>query len=222
VLVALAGCSSRPEPHLRDEGYSVEELRTMLADSSPEVQARGAFGLSLHGPEASPAVPELVEALKRPDALARQNAALALGAIGPAAASAVPALTDLLGDSEWAVRRQAALALGEIGPAAKAALPALAKRDADANKQVREAAKAARRKIGGSRDAPAERVTLHPRERATLPQRRASSRQADVSRTGNGRLSRSRTRRAYAATLAVDRVLARQGARPRAPLPRRG
>src|SRR5215213_6869234 len=131
----LAGCSSQPEPRLRDEGKSVDELRTMLADANPEVQARGAFGLSLHGPAASPAVPDLIDALKRPDALVRQNAALALGAVGPGAERAVPGLTEALGDAEWAVRRQAALALGEIGPAAKPALPALAKREGDANKQ---------------------------------------------------------------------------------------
>src|SRR5262249_37839669 len=140
LLMAPAGCDSRPQSRLRDEGKSVAELRTMLTDSNPEVQARGAFGLSLHGPAASPAVPDLIAALKRPDALVRQNSALALGAIGPSASSAVPALTDALGDPDWAVRRQAALALGEIGPAAKTALPALAKLDTDANKPVREAA----------------------------------------------------------------------------------
>src|SRR5262245_36822229 len=92
VLLTLVGCSPRSEVRLRDEGKSVDELRKMLADSDPEVQARGAFGLSRHGPDASPAVAELTEALKRPTALVRQNAALALGAIGPAAAGAVPAL----------------------------------------------------------------------------------------------------------------------------------
>lgn len=147
LLPALAGCNSRPEARLRDEGKSVEELRAMLADPNPEVEARGAFGLSRHGPAASPAVSDLVGALKRPDALVRQNSALALGAIGPPAAEAVPALTEALADPEWAVRRQAALALGEIGPAAKPALPALAKLDADASKPVREAAKGARQKI---------------------------------------------------------------------------
>jgi HEAT repeat protein len=149
LVAAPAGCSSRSEGQLRDEGKSVEELRVMMADSNPEAQARGAFGLSRHGPAASPAVPDLVAALKRPDALVRQNSALALGAIGPPAASAVPALTESLGDPEWAVRRQAALALGEIGPAAKSALPALARLETDGNKPVREAAKGARKKIGG-------------------------------------------------------------------------
>src|SRR5262245_16097145 len=148
-LLALGACDSRTGPRLRDEGKSVDELQKMLADADPEVQARGAFGLSRHGADARPAVPALIEALKRPTPLVRQNAALALGAIGPGAESAVPALTEALGDSEWAVRRQVALSLGEIGPAAKPALGELTKREADANKQVREAAKGARKKIGG-------------------------------------------------------------------------
>jgi HEAT repeat protein len=149
LLPALMGCHSRPETGLRDEGKSVDELRTMLADPNPEVQARGAFGLSRHGPAASPAVLDLIAGLKRPDALVRQNSALALSAIGPQAADAVPSLTEALGDAEWAVRRQSALALGEIGPAAKPALPALAKLEADASKPVREAARGARKKIRG-------------------------------------------------------------------------
>jgi HEAT repeat protein len=148
-LVTLGACDSRTGPRLRDEGKSIDELQTMLADADPEVQARGAFGLSRHGADARPAVPALIEALKRPTPLVRQNAALALGTIGPSAESAVPALTEALGDPEWAVRRQAALSLGEIGPAAKPALTELTKREADANKQVREAAKGARKKIGG-------------------------------------------------------------------------
>ena len=113
------------------------------------MQARAAFGLSRHGPAASPAAPDLVAALKRPDPPVRQNAALAPGAIGPPAADAVPALTEALGDPEWAVWRQAARALGDIGPAAKPALPALVKLDSDRSKPVREAANGARTKIGG-------------------------------------------------------------------------
>ena len=148
--LSVAGCNSQPEARLRDEGKSVDELRTMLADPNPEVQARGALGLSLHGPAASPAVPGSHRSLEtarthwcvktRP----WRSVRLVRGA-----ESAVPALSEALGDSEWAVRRQAAIALGDIGPAAKPALPALAKRDADPNKQVRDAAKGGGRRLGG-------------------------------------------------------------------------
>ena len=130
----------------------VNRLRTiaaMLSDQDPEVQARGALGLSRAGPEARAAVSELIPLLKSRSALARQNAALALAAVGPEAASAVPALTEALKDPEWAVRRQAAMALGAIGPAAKPAAPALQRLESDPQKPVRDAAKQARGKIGG-------------------------------------------------------------------------
>jgi HEAT repeat protein len=152
LLVALgfaAGCGGTSRATLRDEGKSAAELRAMLADADPEVQARGALGLSRIGPEARDTVPELIPLLKSPSPLARQNAALALAAIGPDAKDAVPALTEALKDSEWAVRRQSAIALGAIGPAAKPALPALKKLDSDPHKPVRDAAKQARDKIGG-------------------------------------------------------------------------
>jgi HEAT repeat protein len=143
-----AGCGGNGSATLRDEGKTVGELRAMLADPDPVVQARGAFGLSRHGPAAAEAVPDLVAKLQSPSALVRQTAALALGAVGPGAA-AVPALAAALADPEWEVRRQAAVALGGIGPGAKAAVPALRKLDADPHKVVRTAAKEARQKIGG-------------------------------------------------------------------------
>jgi HEAT repeat protein len=148
VLAAL-GCGSGTSVPLRDEGKPVGELRTMLADADPEVQARGAFGLSRHGPAATEAVPELIAKLKGSTPLVRSNAALALGAVGPGAKAAVPALTESLTDPEWTVRRQAALALGAIGPDAKPALPALRKLDGDPHKAVRAAAQEARKKIAG-------------------------------------------------------------------------
>jgi HEAT repeat protein len=107
------------------EGKSLAELERMLRNPNPTVQAQGAFGLSQLGTDARPAVPSLIDALKR-NTPVRQNAALALGQIGPGARDAVPALCEALGDSERAVRRQAALALGKIGPEARSALPVFA------------------------------------------------------------------------------------------------
>jgi HEAT repeat protein len=74
----LLGCS-RKQPY---ERRSVAELERMLDDPNPTVQSQGAFGLSLHGAEARPAIPALMRALKSPDTLVRQQAAVALGKIG--------------------------------------------------------------------------------------------------------------------------------------------
>jgi HEAT repeat protein len=145
---ALATGCRGSKPSFQDEERSASELRAMLVDGDPEVQARGALGLSRLGANARDAVPDLITLLKSPATLARQNAALALGAIGPEASPAVPALTEALKDPEWAVRRQAALALGMIGASAKPALPALKLLDRDPQKPVREAAKRARERIG--------------------------------------------------------------------------
>lgn len=148
-VISLAGCGRASPATLQDAGKPPAELRAMLADPDPEVQARGALGLSQIGPEAKDAVPELIPLLKSRNALARQNAGVALAAIGPEAKDAVSGLTEALKDSEWAVRRQSAMALGAIGPDAKSALPALKRLDADPQKVVRDAAKQARAKIEG-------------------------------------------------------------------------
>src|SRR5262249_21998857 len=66
LLLTLTACTSQPEVRLRDEGKSVEELRGMLADADPEVQARGALGLSRHGPAAAPAPPAPIAAFNPP------------------------------------------------------------------------------------------------------------------------------------------------------------
>jgi HEAT repeat protein len=135
LLIAVVGCGQRSLPH---EGKTVTQLRKMLDHSSPQKQAQGALGLSLHGADAAPAVPRLIELLKSPDTLVRQQSALALGKIGSPAREGVPGLIAVLEDKEWSVRRQAALALGEIG--ATEAKPALEKRTKDDNALVRKAA----------------------------------------------------------------------------------
>lgn len=132
----VLGCSHKP-PY---EGRSVAELERMLADPSSTVRIQGAYGLSLHGPEARPALPALVDALHSSDTLLRMQAALALGAIGPGARDAVPPLTAALDDPEWSVRRQAAMALGRIGPEAESAAPVLRRlQHDDPNGLVRKA-----------------------------------------------------------------------------------
>jgi HEAT repeat protein len=144
VLVFVAGCGHKP-PY---EGRSVADLQKMLDDPNPTVRVQGAQGLSLHGPEARPAVPALIKTLQSPDALLRTQSALALGAVGPDAREAVPALTAALDDPEWSVRRQAALALGQIGPGARPAAPTLHRlQQSDPNGLVRKAVEQALPKV---------------------------------------------------------------------------
>jgi HEAT repeat protein len=144
-ICLLAACSGKPY-----EGKSVAQLQQMLQDSSPAVQAQGAFGLSRMGAEARDAVPALIACLQN-ETIVRQNAALALGAIGPDAKEAVPALTKLLQDPEWTVRRHAALALGEIGSTTQESVAALGKLKQDKNSLVRKAAEEALRRIRGAK-----------------------------------------------------------------------
>ncbi|MCI0700784.1 MAG: hypothetical protein L0241_06860, partial [Planctomycetia bacterium] len=50
--LCVSGCRGPSRATLQDAGKSVAELRAMLADPNPEVQARGALMLSQHGTEA--------------------------------------------------------------------------------------------------------------------------------------------------------------------------
>jgi HEAT repeat protein len=143
-LVLLTGCGTKSPI----EGKSAAELEAMLRGGDVTAQAQGALGLSKLGPEAAPAVPALIDALKSQQALVRQNAALALGNIGSSAKAAVPGLTDALRDPEWAVRRQAAVALGQLGPDAKSAVPALQRLTRDPSGPVNKAAKEALQRVG--------------------------------------------------------------------------
>ena len=123
----------------------------MLADSRPNVQAQGAYGLSLLGTDAQVAVPELTKTLTSSDTLVRMNAALALAKIGPAAAEAVPSLIEALRDPQWSVRRQAAIALGSIGAASEPAIPGLVQLSGEHDKLVSAAARDAIKKIKEAR-----------------------------------------------------------------------
>ena len=144
ILLIAVGCGHKP-PY---EGRSVAELQKMLDDPNPTVRVQGAQGLSLHGPEARPAVPALIKTLQSSDPLLRMQSALALGAVGPDAREAVPALTTALDDPEWSVRRQAAVALGQIGPDARPAAPTLHRmQQSDPNGLVRKAVEQALPKV---------------------------------------------------------------------------
>jgi HEAT repeat protein len=143
ILVLACGCGRPAPPH---EGKTVAQLRAMLDDARPAVQAQGALGLSLHREKAGEAVPRLTELLDSPDGLVRRQSVLALGKVGAEARPSLPSLVKLLNHDDWATRRQAALALADIGdPSAK---PALEKRKNDANGLVRRAVSDALARLG--------------------------------------------------------------------------
>jgi HEAT repeat protein len=85
-----------------------------------------AWELGQFGRQVKSAAPQLLAALKHPDAQVRIYAAHALGSVGADPNKAVPALIGMLQDDpEREARRSAAGALGVMGPAAASAIPAL-------------------------------------------------------------------------------------------------
>ncbi|MCI0361565.1 MAG: HEAT repeat domain-containing protein [Planctomycetaceae bacterium] len=72
-----------------------------------------------------PAIPQLIDLLKSPEADVRLIAAQVLARMGSDAKEAVPALIPLLKDPDERVRKAATRTLGRIGPDAAAAVPEL-------------------------------------------------------------------------------------------------
>ncbi len=118
----------------------VRALALALRDDEPRFQEAAVVCLGALGPDAAPAVPDLIACLK-PDRSAsiRQSAAVALEHIGLAAHPAIPALTELVlrPSSDAAglqARRNAAIAISGIH------LAALVKQDRDLVDQIRRQA----------------------------------------------------------------------------------
>jgi HEAT repeat protein len=130
--IGLAGCG-------RDTAYRGKPLSQWqkgLDSGDAKLRRESADAIGKIGTSASPAIPNLIEALKDPDAGVRAKTAAALWSMGPAASPALQPLQDALGDANAEVRLNAAGALGEIGPKAMEAAPALARtlrQDANAN-----------------------------------------------------------------------------------------
>ena len=131
---------------------SVEPLAKLVRDAACPGRGLAAEQLGRVGSAASPAVPDLIEAVSdaRPDV--RWRAVWALGQIGPDAASAVPVLRTALADAD--LRWRAAEALGEIGPPAAAAVPDLVPLLEDPSSNVRWRVATALGAIGARRAAP--------------------------------------------------------------------
>ncbi len=80
------------------EANVVGTLRTALGDESVRVRRAAAEALSEIGPDASAAVPSLIDSLDDDDLLVRERAIEALGLLGPVARLAIPRLEKLLDD----------------------------------------------------------------------------------------------------------------------------
>lgn len=75
----------------------------------------------VHKPLAAPAIPDMLVALKNPDAKVRAAAATAIGMVDAEAKDVVPELIKLLKDSDESVQVAAAKGLGAMGNEAKSA-----------------------------------------------------------------------------------------------------
>ena len=106
---------------------ALDALRAALAEQPVRNDALEI--LSVMGPQALPALDDLVAALADSDPVCRSDAAFAIASIGPEAKAAVPALEQVLGDesAEATVRYTAAYALGKMGSEAASAEPLLRK-----------------------------------------------------------------------------------------------
>jgi HEAT repeat protein len=135
-LIGLLKSLKHPHPDVRERaarafshkslepGMALRQLTRALADPDAAVRASAVQGLGAFG---AAAVPLLVEALKSPEAVVRQEAVWALQQLGPIAWKAVPVLTMVLDDPDRVVCRGAVRALAAVGPAAHPAIPALAR-----------------------------------------------------------------------------------------------
>jgi HEAT repeat protein len=123
-----------------------------LKDALPTRRERAMRVLAKIGPEAAPAVPELMGIIQGSDAKQKAEALFVVGAIGAGASAAVPAVAAALGDADAQVQQTAAYALGKMGPAAKDAVPALQRLTASSDELLKLAAVWALLQIGPMTD----------------------------------------------------------------------
>jgi len=153
------------------EGLSstVQTLAAQLTGAEVEARRAALETLETLGPDADPAIAELVGALGDQDKFVRWAAARTLGRIGPMEEEAVvPALARLLTDADLDVRLAAAAALERLASAAKAAAPDLRRTVGSTDAELRFAAIRALAAIGG------------PDAQAAVPELTAAVADADV------------------------------------------
>ncbi|WP_233146999.1 HEAT repeat domain-containing protein [Paenibacillus selenitireducens] len=130
---------------------AVPALLSALDDEIPATLVRTIFALSEQQQHAAVAVPRLTELLSFPEDRVRQAVSEALGLIGSPSDQVVSALIQCLQDSDVQVRFTAGLALSRIGASADAAVPQLEIALEDDNRYVRAHAAEALRYIGSER-----------------------------------------------------------------------
>jgi hypothetical protein len=125
--VAEAGIPARPPATgITYRGEPLSFYVSHLNSSPSAMQADAIRMIGAFGPDAAPALHDLVKELADPDPEVRAAAAWALAQVGPGAAEAAFAVARLLSDENTQVRECAALALGSMGKGAAAAVPGLA------------------------------------------------------------------------------------------------
>ena len=125
--VAEAGIPARaPATGITYRGEPLSFYVSRFKTSAPEARADAIRLIGAFGPDAAPALGDLVTGLADPDPEVRAAAAWSLAPVGPSAAEAASAVARLLSDENTQVRECATLALGAMGKGAAAAVPGLA------------------------------------------------------------------------------------------------
>jgi HEAT repeat protein len=117
----------------------VPGLTNLLHDPDTSLRIAALRALGAYQAAALPALPDLIENLRRADVEVRGEVIPTLLSIGVAASPAIPALIENLSNPDARMRRRAAEALGLFGPAARAALPTLERMTNDEDRDVRQA-----------------------------------------------------------------------------------
>ena len=138
---AGGGNTQPPAPQQRDP---VADLAKLLRSDEVEIRRAAARALT-RLPNTVPAIKDLIESLKDPDAVVRDNAVDALAVQHPG--DVVGPLTRALRDQDSNSRRRAADTLARIGRDTESAWPTLIELLKDENDQVRKAASAALRRL---------------------------------------------------------------------------
>lgn len=126
-LSTLVATTDDPEQAVREAAVqavgafgqqALPVLIQLLGHGCKYVRRNAVWAITKLGPEATPALPALCNALKDVDPRTGGGAAQAIGAIGPAAADAIPALAETMRGTNVVLCRLASKALSQIGPAA--------------------------------------------------------------------------------------------------------
>jgi protein-L-isoaspartate(D-aspartate) O-methyltransferase len=126
VCLALA-CGKDPQDVLETlpAGDALAGPTNDLESPEPAVRKTAASALGAMGPQAQPAIPRLLEALRDDEAEVREAAAWALTRIGSSHKALVPFLIPKLRDDSEETQGTAIIGLGRIGPDAEPAVPVL-------------------------------------------------------------------------------------------------